>query len=276
VTVALEGARYVARIELTDARGRRVKRAVAGTQCENVVDGIALITALAIQAQLDELISRSEPGEPDSITTEARQPPPATAPSPPAALRIAPAARPKPRGHAAARPTLRIAGRAGLQQGIGPELTPVFGGFVGAAWSKVALAVAFDAAATGEVRPSNVPTELELWAARIEGCRRFRLPGSNPTFEPCAFVQAGRLSAQGIRAVPVVAQGSRGTTLWLLPGLLLAVRGSAGPVLFGLEAWAGFSLDRETFYLDVEGERRPVYQVPAISSGSALCAGVTF
>lgn len=275
VSVTSEGARYVARIELTDARGRRVIRAVAGAECANVVDGIALITVLAIQAQLDELLNRSDPVEPGPVETESS--PPATAPSKRTTPDRSLVRRPDARGSTRSALTFRLGGRAGFQQGIGPELAPIFGGFAGVAWESLALGLAFDAAATGEVRPNNVPVELELWAARLDGCARFRPSSLNLTVEPCAFFQAGRLTAQGIRAVPVVAQPSRGSTAWLVPGLLVAVRTNAGPFFVGLEASAGISLDREHFYVEAEGGgRRTVFQVPAITSGSALCAGVAF
>lgn len=275
VSVAAEGGRYVARIELTDARGRRVIRAVAGAECANVVDGIALITVLAIQAQLDELLDRSEPVEPGPAETETG--PPASAPSPRPTPARSQVRRPNAEGSARGALSFRLGGRAGVHQGIGPDLAPIFGAFAGAAWESLALGLAFDAAGTGEVRVNDVPAELELWAARLEGCARFRPTTADLTVEPCGFFQAGRLTAQGIRAVPVVAQPSRGSTAWLVPGVLVAVRAKAGPFFVGLEASAGISLDREHFYIEAaDGDRRTVFQVPAITSGSALCAGVAF
>lgn len=278
VTVALKGERYVARIELIDARGRQVVRAVAGADCEQVIDSIALITVLAIQAQVDELISRSEPSEPSTPATEATPSDPnVKEPATPSKSDGSVAKARDPVLEPATSATtmkLRMGGRAGIQQGVGPGLAPMFGGFFGMAWQRLALGLALDTGGTGWVRAEeDVRAEFDLLAGRLEGCWRLRTPAEALSVEPCVFVQGGSLSAQAAPG-PGVSQGRRGTTVWLAPGVLAAMRGELGPVFLGLEVSGAFSLIQESFFVEVE--TRTVYQVPSITAGAALSAGVVF
>ena len=277
VTVAVNAGRYVARIELTDARGRQVVRAVAGAECEQVIDSIALITVLAIQAQVDELISRSEPSETSSPATEPAPSDPSTKPATPSKPDDSLARAPPPTAEPAASTPmmkLRLGGRAGIQQGVGPGVATIFGGFFGVAWPQVALGLALDAGGTGWVRAQDVRAEFDLLAGRLEGCWRLRTPEEALSVEPCVFVQGGVLSGQAARQLPGVSQGRRGSTLWLAPGLLAAMRGELGPVFLGLEASGAVSLNQESFFVEVE--TRTVYQVPWITVSVALGAGVVF
>src|SRR5262249_27848031 len=61
ITVAKRGERYVASIEFRNPQGQNVARSVAGQNCEDVVNGIALVTALAIESRVDEALEESEP-----------------------------------------------------------------------------------------------------------------------------------------------------------------------------------------------------------------------
>src|SRR5688572_30767737 len=126
VRVQARGGRFVATIEFVDAEDQRVTRSVAGEQCQNVVNGIALVTALAIESLVDEALDQGDPvtrGEP--------------APS-----RVAPAPRPVPRVARASEPPVPgpVGGlRAGIRgsgvTGVGTELALGAGFFAGVEWS---------------------------------------------------------------------------------------------------------------------------------------------
>jgi hypothetical protein len=277
VKVTRAGDRYVARIGLQDARGQQVARAIAGTRCAQVIEGIALVTVLAIQAQLEELISQSQPAADD-----ARSPvePPGEATPAVAQTRAAPAPiAPRPRPVSPSSPTeleLRLGGRGLVQQGVGPEVAWGYGGFVGLAWPDWTLQLSVDAATTGRVVADVVPARFELLAARLEVCGRFELLTPVVSVEPGIFFQVGALEAQGDSKLPTVTRGSGGTTKWLAPGLLLAVRAELAPIFLGLEATVAFPLDWEQFYVADGDLKKTVYTVPWLSSGAALAAGVNF
>jgi hypothetical protein len=277
VKVTLAGERYVARIELQDARGKQVARAVAGSRCEQVIEGIALVTALAIQAQLEELISQSEPAATDAppLAKSPRETPP---PAPAAPARPAPVSDSR-RGPPPATPTelkVRIAGRGLVQQGVGPEPALGYGALVALAWPRWTLQVALDYVETGRVEPEGVPARFDLRAARLDACGRFEVLSSNVSIEPGIFFQVGVLAAEGNESPPAITRGSRGTTKWLAPGLLLALRADLAQLFLGLEVAAGFPLDQEQFYLAEGDIRNTVYQVPWLSTSAALAAGVVF
>ncbi|HKY36612.1 MAG TPA: hypothetical protein VJN18_11770 [Polyangiaceae bacterium] len=273
VKVTLAGDRYVARIELQDARGKQVARAVAGTRCEQVIEGIALVTVLAIQAQLEELIGQSEPAA-DDTSPPAKPSGVAAAPAP-----ATPAGRAPVRNRAHASPTqvkVRIAGRGLVQQGVGPEVALGYGALAALAWPQWTLQLAVDTAATGRVDAGVVPAHFDLLAVRLDACGRFELLTPNVSIEPGIFFQMGVLEAQGYESLPTVTRGSGGTTKWLAPGLLLALRAELAQVFLGLEVAAGVPLDQEQFYL-AEGDRKTkVYGVPRLSTSAALAVGVVF
>jgi hypothetical protein len=278
VKVTLAGDRYVARIELQDSRGQQVARAVAGTRCEQVIEGIALVTVLAIQAQLEQLISQSEPAA-DDARPPAKPPGDATQPAAPTPAGRAPvrvvarAALPSTR----TRVKVRLGGRGLVQQGVGPESALGYGGFAGLAWPGWSLQLSVDAATTGTVIAAVVPARFDLLAARLEACGRFELLTPVVSVEPGIFFQAGALEAQGNSKLPTVRRGSGGTTKWLAPGMLLALRAELAQIALGLEAAVGFPLDQEQFYLaEGDSKKTTVYAVPWLSSSAALSAGVSF
>lgn len=273
VKVTLADHRYVARMELQDARGQQVARAVSGSRCEQVIEGIALVTVLAIQAQLKQpdeselpAAATKPPGDatlPATKTPGGREPVKALArePSPPDPTEL----------------KFRIGGRGLVQQGVGPELALGYGGFAGLAWPHWALQLSVDATTTGWVVADVVPARFDLLAARLETCGRFELLVPVVSVEAGIFFQAGVLEAQGVSNPPTVTRGSGGTTKWLAPGLLLALRAELAQIFLGVEATVGFPLDQEQFYL-AEGnlEKNIVYMVPWLSSSAALSAGVIF
>jgi hypothetical protein len=112
-----------------------------------------------------------------------------------------------------------------------------------------------DSIATGRVQAGVVPARFDLLAARLDASARFELLSPQVSVEPGIFFQVGVLEARGDSSLPAVTRGSGGTTKWLAPGLLLALRAELAQLLLGLELAAGVPLDQEQFYL-AEGDQK--------------------
>lgn len=306
IVVSRVGDGYVATIELLDAQGRRLRRAVRGRDCGDVVNGIALVTALAIEARLDEAVDSSEPvtaagsapdSPGDSPPNSAQNPMP-PAPSPPAPVGTTPASAPvavapvassgvPPEGAASAseEASTLLAWRAGLRAGvltgIGPQLAPglsLAGTLeLGAARFGLSL-VGFS---SGRVTEAGVEARFDLLAARIEGCPMAFDVAGPLSLEPCVSFEAGALSGRGYSDPPTVDEGQSGRSPWLAPGGLARLVGSFGQLVVELEGSARFPLIREEFYVLSESEggddlRASVYRVPVTSFGAAAGVGLRF
>ena len=123
----------VARIDFVDDHGQKFTRTISATTCDEVVSGIALITALAIESRMAEAFDPDEsapvpdPASPDASPVPAALPPQPVVPVP----RSEALERPRP---SSLRPrTVHIdvgaAGWVGL--GVGPALGRGFRGFMG-------------------------------------------------------------------------------------------------------------------------------------------------
>lgn len=278
VSVSTNAERFVARMELQDSRGRAVTRAVAGARCDHVVEGIALVTTLAIQAQLEGRLDENEPGS-QTLTSLDDTPAPGRGaqatqeePVPEVRPRRSPTVPPQARSREI---KLRLGARASIQQGVGPRVATGVGAFAALVWPRILFGLAGEVDWTGHVTAGVVPARFGLRALRLDACARFPWLNRSLAIEPCAFAQGGLLEARGDAAPPNVTRGSAGTALWLTPGLVLSLRGELGPVLVGLEASAGLPLNRERFYLKRQENRDVVYQVPWLTTGVALAVGVT-
>src|SRR6187399_1224227 len=62
VTIVRMGPTYRGAVEFVDLRGERFSRAVSGSVCSEVVDGVSLITSLAVRARVSEPSDGSGPG----------------------------------------------------------------------------------------------------------------------------------------------------------------------------------------------------------------------
>jgi hypothetical protein len=290
VQVSGQQDRYVATLELVDERGERVARTVNGELCESVVDGIALVTALAIQSRATEasggqgsLGSDSEPAPTPSATGPAgsASSSAAIAPSAPRSQRNTPAPRalpPVPDASPAAgyprRPLgLRLSARAALSTGIGPNAAP------GAALAVVyeprgaRLGLALQGFRTTGAEAQGVPVQFELWTARFEGCPFVLAISDSTSVEPCPFAEFGAMTGQAFEDPPAVVRGERGTALWVSSGASGRLVGRLGALALELEVLFGIPLRRERFYV-AGGDT--LYRVPAYYGGAAAGIGVRF
>jgi hypothetical protein len=278
IDVAVSGAPggYVATIEFVDEGGEHVARAVRGTLCSEVVDGIAFVTALAIQSRVNEALERSEP------VTQSDAPPSNVSPKPPpqpALVRTEAATRPL---AARTRPVpvrdspalgVRVAARAALATGTGPEMSPGAALGVVYEWNNARIGGALQGFFAGRGEVQGVEASFERLTARLEGCPLVLELADGASLEPCPFVDLGSITGEAFEDPPAVVSGFPESALWLSAGAFGRAVGRFGAVAVELEALLGVPLLRESFY--VEGGD-VVYRVPAIYGAVAVGLGVRF
>lgn len=268
VRVEARGGRFVATIEFLDADGQRVTRSVGGEQCQNVVNGIALVTALAIESRVEEALDQSEPVAP-----------------PPAAARVP--AVPAPRPAAAPAPRSRResaspwgASRAGIRgagaTAVGPALALGAGFFGGIEWDALRFGLAFDIVRAPTVTRNHIPADYTLTSGRLEAGLGF-WPASSVGLDAAAFFELGALRAETHQSEPWVTRPGGGSALFVAPGALARVVAFQSPLFFELELSGRFPLNREEFGVDNGLPNPPIaYKVRPFSAGAALGAGVRF
>jgi hypothetical protein len=263
---------YVATIELVDERGERVARVVRGEHCPEVVDAMGLVTALTIQARVEEARDHSEPAVPPAAEATPSVPVPATtAPVDPAPPRPPPPPTSRPAAEGTSH--LRISARGALTSGIGLVAAP--GAALGLVFERrsARFGVALQGFSTGRVEARGVPVRFELLAARLEGCP-YALPfASWASVEPCAVIETGTLTGEAYEDPPAVVRGVRGSALWLATAAAGRAVGRFGSFVLELEALVGVPIRRERFY--VEGGD-VVHRVPALYAAGAAGLGVRF
>jgi hypothetical protein len=278
VAVSGSPSSYVATIEFVDSAGKRITRAVRGAFCPDVVEAIALVTALAIQSRGGPAPEGSALGSSESAS-EPPPPAPATEPTRAAAVAEVRAVPPK-NPHADSKPNHRLPGvrlrasaRAAIATAIGPRPAPGAGLGVVLERRSARFGVAFQGFWSGRVEAGGVPAHFELLAARFEGCPFVPQLTRSVSIEPCAFAELGRLTGEANEDPPAVVRGFPGNALWLSTGAAARMVGRLGPLTLELEGVFGASLRRERFTLD---EGRELYKVPAIYGALAAGLGVLF
>jgi hypothetical protein len=246
-----------------------------------VVDGIALVTSLAIQSGGKD---EAELGDPPVATVPA--PPVETPPAPPPAP---PRSRPRAQPDSGARLTssraagergsawsplgLRVSARAAFATGVGPSAAPGLG--LGLVWERrgARLGLTLQRFWTGRVQVQSIPAEFELLSARVEGCPVVFVLTAWASLEPCAFVEVGAISGRAFEAPPAVIRGERGTAPWVSAGGAGRLVGRLGWLVLEVEALLGAPLRRERFYVERGDE---IHRVPAVYVGGGVGLGVRF
>ncbi len=269
VTVEQGTDRSVARLEFVDADGRPVRREMAGETCAEVVSGIALVTALAMDAR-----AHREAPEPSSPTA----PPPARAPATETRQQQVPILPP-------AEPRAPSSGGVRVDVGIGllttsaVAPTPLYGlgGFVAAGPRRDARSVRLTLAKldgpTVDVADGRGEASFGLIMARLEACPIAWQATQTLALVPCAAFDAGIVTAKGggdrvpnpeTVHVFLPAASAIGRFQFALENLLL------------LEAQAEFGapLKREQFVF--ERPDTTVHEVSPVRWGAGLAVGFRF
>lgn len=278
IHVAVSGApgSYVATIEFVDEGGERVARAVRGANCSEVVDGIAFVTALAIQSRVNEALDRSEPVTmPDA--SPANVPAPVAPATPIVRAQAAPEPEAPPTRRALAKQRsplgLRVSARAALATGTGPDVSPGAALGVVYEWGYSRLGVALQGFWGGRVESLGVEARFERYSVRVEGCPFALVLADGASVEPCPFVDLGSITGEAFEDPPAVVSGYPDSAFWLAAGGVGRLVGRFGAVAVELEALLGIPLVRESFY--VQGGD-VVYRVPAVHGAVAVGIGVRF
>lgn len=261
VSVTRSGERYVAAIGFLNAQGERIARSFSGKACAEVVDGIALVTALAIEARVDEAVARSEP---EAKTPE---PPSAASPPPPAARGREPVARaPAPATH------VRFGIGAKVASGVGPQVSfgPSAGGVL--EWRRFRLGLAASMLFSGEVAANGVSAHYRRWSGRLDGCP-YVWGDTTLAFEPCVFFDAGALHGQGVPSAEL-SSTKGGAAPWLVPGVLFRGVTGVGGFVVQAEVSGGPPLVRERFGVIRDGSELTTFHVPPFVFEGTLAVGL--
>jgi hypothetical protein len=260
VSVSRSGERYVAAIVFLNPEGERVSRTLSGRECNDVVDGIALVTALAIQSRVEEAVAQSEP--------EAPKPAPgASAPKPAAVVAPKPPATSKSPHDT----HVRFGAAVRVASGVGPGASVGPAAFAALEWRRTRLGLGFSALWSGRVTADGVSASYRRLSLRIDGCP-YAFGSARFWFEPCAFFEAGSLHGQGEPGAQL-SEARGGASPWLVPGLLLRVVARFDPVVVELELGGGPPLVRGRFGV-VGAEERTTFRVPPFVLDGALGAGL--
>jgi hypothetical protein len=275
----IEG-QYTATVELADEAGARGAKTVSGTVCANVVDGIALATALAIEPRGKDSGEANEAG-PVTSPPENEPPDEATAAAPPPPSVVTTRERhddPEQDRPAAADEGWRLSGvrlsaRALVATGVGP--TAAGGAALGFVFEArhARLGIALQGWRTGRLEVRDVRARFERLSARLEGCPTVLALSEWASVEPCPFVELGFVAGEAFEDPPAVARGKRGTAPWYAAGGLGRVVGRFGRFVVELEAAGGAPLRRERFYVEGGDE---IHRVPAYYGALAAGVGVGF
>lgn len=271
VNLAAQGNGFVGDIEFLDDAGAKVSRRVGGEQCEPVVDSLALITALALDATLRE---EEPPGE-VAVTAPSPSPEkkiePAPKPEPAAAkpLPSPPPAPPRPR-----EPWLRSA-RVGVLAGYDTTLGAVPFGLLGQVdWrSGLALRLTAHFASSEITLDDDRRAKLRQLGLEASVCHSV-LEQDDLALWPCAWLDVGTLRAQGQRSGTLTHPDSS-TIVWVSIGPELRVAWEPRlPFWVELRGAVGFPLNPYTFTFDKP--YAAVYDVPIVTAAGGAALGVRF
>ena len=258
---------FLGTIEFLGDTGAAVSRQVRGEQCDAVVSSLALITALALDATLDE-------PQPESVAVEtSRAPPVADAAPRPAssAPERAPAAPPP--------PPRRRAERLGTRLGASGEFSTAIDawtyGWLGQIdWrSGWAFRVVAHYATDERLVDPGRRARLRLLGLRGSGCfTLFR--GEIVSLAPCLGLDFGSLRGRGIES-EALPHASSDTVPWVAAGPELRLAWEPAPG-FWLELNGRAEFPLTAYEFKFEPPRKTVYEMPRVAGALGLVTGVRF
>jgi len=250
-------------MEYQDEDGRKISRTVSATSCREALTAMAVITAVAIDAQ-GRPSAASEP----SATASEAPPPPPPSPPPPAAPPLGAPAKPD-----SPSPVHEASLRFGLATGFGNGPAFALGGEWGLEWhSGFAVHVGADARDTGSVPALDARARYRVLAGHVDVCP-LRIPLTSWLGVPlCAGLEEGMLWAEGVLSPPALTFTQPSYVGWLAVLLTPRLRVSGGRVFTELVPELRLPLTRPVFAF-TNPDRR-VYGVPALAVGATLTAGL--
>jgi hypothetical protein len=256
---------FVGTIEFLDDAGAQVNRRVGGEQCEPVVDSLALITALA----LDATLHAQEPTEaeiPEPAKPVAAEPVPVPLPA-----RVAAPTAPPLRS---AERWLRSA-RIGLLGGYDTNIEALRFGLLGQLdWrSDWSVRIAAHFAASERTVDAGRRAQLRIVGLESSGCYGL-LRSDDFVVSPCVWLDLGSLRAAGQKSEQLPT--ARGDSIFWAsagPELRLAWEPEA-PFWLELRGDLGFPLVARRFTFHEPAA--PVYEVPRFTQAFGVAGGLRF
>jgi hypothetical protein len=259
VTVSLDESGALARVDFVDPDGSAISRSVRGATCDEVVSGIALVTALAIDAR-----ATSEPAAPAPAPSAAPPPPPA--PPPP---RATPKATP-----ALEQPRFGAGLGAGYVSYAGPTGALVLDVFFSAALSEHGPGARLSAFHfRADIVDAEREAQLRAYGGRLEGCPvTLSLP---PFFaEPCLGTGLAALFSSGVTSENLVGDEDV-QVFW---DVVLIARGGVTLddfFLIELQGEFGVPLTTPSFGFD-QNPDDPAFRVPVVGGSVRAGLGIRF
>ncbi|HEX5101571.1 MAG TPA: hypothetical protein VFV94_18800 [Polyangiaceae bacterium] len=285
VTESAQG--FQAGVELVDREGRSVARAIEAPTCEQAVEAIALVAALAARSQAepsDEADASLAPAA-SPMATPSAEPSPIEPPPPPRAIPAdsgsAPARATPPVAPGAARESTRLFGAAAagllFATGVGPA--PAFGavvelrlGMTGPAARSLALLASY--ADTFRTSVNGVDVRMRLVRARLELCPFEPSFSQHVSVSPCAGFELGSQSGSAFEDGTRVFNTQAESRLWAAGTLAGRARFRWGDVGAALGPEVVFPFTRNEFLL-----ARPeiqLYEVPRVAFAASAVAGIVW
>ena len=258
---------HVMRLDYPDSTGRTISRSVSATTCEEALNLMVVVTAVAIDAQL---------GEPEPMPDIA-PPPPAPATPASTAAEGSPAVVPAPPSPATEPPAFvhEAGARFSAAGGFGPGVAIGFGaewGLVG--MSGFAIRAGADFRGTGDVEAADGLANFRAVTGRADGCFTLLRPAHWLGLPLCAGLEAGVLWAEGVVSAPAVTFSETSVIPWVAAVLSPRLRLSGDQAFVELAGELRAPLIRHTFLF--ENPEREAYSVPAFAFGAAFSIGLRF
>jgi hypothetical protein len=279
VTIERGAEHVTGALEVARGGAEPTRREFAASTCEEVSSALALVAALALDPN-----ARTEPLPPAPALSQRDFPaaPAPTAPaetavgsavaSPAAPVPAAPPARPREPGHYLA----WLGPNVGVAGGYAPEPLIGLGLALGARRVTSGISPGLQLTAlwgkTGTTGPSAADGSFAWALGRLEACPLQLRLGARLAFEPCAAVEAGRLSARGADTQvdePVTAE--RG---WFAAGATLSLHVSLRHFFFRFATLGLVPATRDEFVFS--DPDRTVHQASPFVYGASLGLGFQF
>jgi hypothetical protein len=256
---------FVARLDFVDVTGETIIRTLTGATCDEVVTGIALVTALALEAQREEDGTPEPPPSPPPQEAPPAAVPPANRDRPPSFVSFEPEDEtPPPRWRWAVGIAAGNAwyGAPGLPIAVDVLLRL---GRTGRSASARAVARYWLSSTSGDRAAT-----FQGWTGGLEGCP-LAWPEGTLKLEPCAALDLGALSARGQR--PDLTPQT-GTIFWADARIIARARVVLGFVELEAQGELGFPLRRHAFVFD--NPRENVWEIPDLGAGWRAGATIHF
>jgi hypothetical protein len=259
--IARDGAGFVGSVEFLDDSGSSVDRLVRGEQCDAVVSSLALITALALDATLNE-------DEPDPVL--APPPAPRTLPRVAPAPSTVPPPRPRPMT-----PARSVAARVGAVGSYATAIDSWTYGLLGQLDWPGGLALRFVGhyASDDRVVDRGRRANLRLMGVTGSGCY-WSLRGEAFSLQPCLGLDFGSLRGRGIQSDALPKAYSQ-TMVWAALGPELRLAWEPAPP-FWLELHGNLHFPLVAYEFRFELPDRLVYEPPRVTAALGVATGVRF